>query len=70
VSLEEGGDRVWSAEVSPPLSYSVASVLERANTKAEAIASALHIASRVIRRVEREIQAAVAYYSGSGPDEE
>jgi hypothetical protein len=29
---------------SPPLSDSVASALEHANTKAEAIASALHIA--------------------------
>jgi Glycosyl hydrolases family 43/Pectinesterase/Beta xylosidase C-terminal Concanavalin A-like domain len=36
---------IWSAEASPPLSDSVASARERANTKAEAAASALHIAT-------------------------
>jgi hypothetical protein len=35
---------IWSAEASPPLSDSVASARKRANSKAEAIASALHIA--------------------------
>jgi hypothetical protein len=34
---------IWSAEASPPLSYSVASAREHANSKAEAIASALQI---------------------------
>jgi alpha-mannosidase len=33
---------VWSAEASPPLSYSGASARKHANSKAEAIASALH----------------------------
>jgi hypothetical protein len=36
---------IWSAEASPPLSYSVASARERANTKAEATASALQRAA-------------------------
>jgi hypothetical protein len=35
------GNALWSAAASPPLSYSVASARERANSKAEAIASAL-----------------------------
>jgi hypothetical protein len=39
---------IWSAEASPPLSDSVASAFEHANSKAEAIASALHI-GRLVR---------------------
>jgi hypothetical protein len=35
------GNAMWSAEASPPLSYSVASARRHANSKAEAIASAL-----------------------------